>query len=445
VRREATSEYLRGALWAMPSVAVVIALIAGSGLSFVEVAPGSWRDRFLFQGTADDARTLLIAIASTMATVIALVLGLTVVALQLASTQFSPRLLRNFLRDRVNQFVLSIFVATFTYSSAGLYTVGVKAGERTDEYPRLAVTVALILLFVSLLMLVFFVHHLTHSIQIDEVMRRVERTTLQVIDRDLPTIGVTTESRPVPPDWAVDIPAYRSGYVQTIHPEALVAAATAAGVTASVTRMVGEHVVAGSALVHVWQDSPGPPPALDRLASAARDAIRIGFERTAEQDVAFGVRQLADIGVKALSPAINDPYTSIQAIEHLSVVMAALARRELGSQLLRDQAGVLRVVVPGRDLEYYLDLACGQVRRYGKAEPRVVRAQLRTLHSTGQFCTDDTGRRLVVAQVKLLMADAQRAIIQPADFVVVREHADRVLDELDAQASPRRKDSTTAW
>jgi uncharacterized membrane protein len=94
---------------------------------------------------------------------------------------------------------------------------------------------------------------------------------------------------------------------------------------------------------------------------------------------------------------------------------------------------VLRVVVPGRDLEYYLDLACGQVRRYGKAEPRVVRAQLRTLHSTGQFCRDDNGRRLVVDQVKLVMTDAENAIVQPADLVVVREHADRVLRDLTAR------------
>jgi uncharacterized membrane protein len=430
VRRDAASEYLRGALWAMPTVAVVAALVAGSGLSFVEVDPESWADRFVFQGTADDARTLLIAIASTMATVIALVLGLTVVALQLASTQFSPRLLRNFLRDRVNQVVLSVFVATFTYSSAGLFTVGVKAGQRTDEYPRLAVTVALLLLFVSLLMLVFFVHHLTHSIQIDEVMRSVEERTLQVVAHDLPTTGLSTEPRPEPPGWVVDVAAYRSGYVQTIHPEGLLEAATYSGAIASVTRMVGEHVIAGAPLVQVWQEPVGPPPDLDRLTAAARDAIRVGFERTAGQDVAFGIRQLADIAVKALSPAINDPYTSIQAIEHLSVVLASLAGRQLGNQLLRDQTGALRVVVPGRDLEYYLDLACGQVRRYGKSEPRVVRALLRILNSTGQFCADDAARRLVVQQVKLVLDDAERAITQPADLVAVREHGGRVLREL---------------
>ncbi|TCO42206.1 putative membrane protein [Kribbella antiqua] len=444
MQREAASEYLRGALWALPTVAVVIALAAGSGLSYVEVDPGSWADSFLFQGTADDARTLLIAIASTMATVIALVLGLTVVALQLASTQFSPRLLRAFLRDRVNQVVLSIFVATFVYSTAGLYTVGVEAGQRVDEYPRLAVTVALVLLFLSLLVLVFFIHHLTHSIQIDEVMRTVERRTLRVIARDLPTTGLSNEPRPLPPGWVVDVAAHRSGYLQTIHPVALVEAAAYSGATALVTRMVGEHVIVGSPLVQVWQEPVGPPPDLDRLTAAARDAIRIGFERTAEQDVAFGVRQLADIAVKALSPAINDPYTAIQAIEHLSVILASLAGRPLGDQFLRDEAGVLRVVVPGRNFEYYLDLACGQVRRYGRSEPRVVRALLRILHSTGQFCTDDDGRRLVIDQVKLLLADSQRAIVQPADFVVVREHGDRVLSDLVGQTSPRRKDSTTA-
>lgn len=430
MRREAAWEYLRGALWALPSLAVVLALVAGSGLSSVQLEPGSSLNQFLFQGTADDARTLLIAIASTMATVIALVLGLTIVALQLASTQFSPRLLRNFLRDRINQVVLSVFVATFTYSTAGLYTVGLAAGRRTDEYPRLAVTIALVLLFLSLLMLVFFVHHLAHSIQIDEVMRGVEHRTLQVIDRDLPSVRLSAEAPPEPPKWASALPAPRSGYVQTIHPEALLGAACELNVVVAVTRMVGEHVIEGSPLVQVWRASPMEPADLETFRSAARNAVRIGFERTAEQDVAFGIRQLADIAVKALSPAINDPYTAIQAIEHLSVILASLAGRRLGNQLLLDPDGVLRVVVPARDLAYYLDLACGQARRFGRAEPRVDRALLRILHSTGQFCRDDVGRSVVAQHVRLVLADAERSIEQPADFVPVREHAERVLREI---------------
>ena len=428
MRRDAVWEYLRGALWVLPTIAVMVALGAGLALSQVEVSSTS---RFVFQGTPDDARTLLIAIASTLATVIALVLGLTVVALQLASTQFSPRLLRNFLRDRINQVVLSIFVATFTYSTAGLFTVGVQAGRRVQDYPRLAVSFALVLLFLSLLMLVFFVHHLAHSIQIDEVMRSVERSTLRVIEHDLPVNGIIPDPAPTPPAWAVPVSAYGSGYVQAVHPEVLLPLSADRDSMAAVAIMVGEYVVEGAPLLWLWKASP-EMPAPDRAPFRARlpEAVRVGFERTAEQDVAFGVRQLADIAVKALSPAINDPYTAIQSLEHLGVLLASLVRRPLGSQCLYDHSGALRVVIPGRDLAYYLDLATGQIRRYGCAEPRVDRALLRVLATTGRFCEDPGDRRLVADQVELVIADAERAIVQPADLAPVRAHADLVLHEL---------------
>ena len=139
IRRDAWREYSRGSLWLLPMVSVVLALLLGTVLSRVPVPPGS---PLAFQGTADDARALLIGITATMVTVIALLLGLAVVALQLSSTQFSPRLLRNYLRDRPNQIVLSVFVGTFAYSTGGLFEVGVSGGERSDEFPRFAVTVA---------------------------------------------------------------------------------------------------------------------------------------------------------------------------------------------------------------------------------------------------------------------------------------------------------------
>ena len=428
VRREAVWEYLRGALWVLPTIAVVVALVVGYVLSQVEVSSTRW---FVFQGTPDDARTLLIAISSTLATVIALVLGLTVVALQLASTQFSPRLLRNFLRDRVNQVVLSAFVATFTYSTAGLFTVGVEAGQRVGNYPRLAVSFALVMLFVTLLMLVFFVHHLAHSIQIDEVMRSVERSTLRVIGHDLAWEGVTAEPTPSLPPWAVAVPSYRSGWVQTMHPEVLRPLAQAQDLVATVSTMVGEYVVEGAPLL--WLCPPSPDarsPDSSTFRAALPVAVRVGFERTAEQDVAFGVRQLVDIAVKALSPAINDPYTAIQSLEHVGVLLAALVGRPLGNQRLNDDAGVLRVVAPGRDLDYYLDLATGQIRRYGCSEPRVDRALLRVLATTGGFCDNPDDRALIAAQVQLVVEDAERTIAQAADLAPVRAHADLVLRQL---------------
>ena len=431
MRREATVEYLRSALWALPTAAVVLALVAGAGLSLVPIDQDSPFNRLVFQGTADDARTLLVSIASTMVTVIALVLGLTVVALQLASTQFSPRLLRNFLRDRVNQVVLSVFVATFTYSTAGLYTVGISAGQRTSQYPRLAVTGALLLLFASLLMLVFFVHHLVHSIQIDEIMAAVERSTLHVVEHDLPTLAVTSNPCPSPPIWAVAVVADRSGYVQTLHPGRLLPEAVRRDVVVGLTAMLGNHVVRGTPLAWVWRASPEQAPvAVAELRGPVHQAVRVGRERTMEQDVAFGVRQLADIASKALSPAVNDPYTAVQSIQHLSVVLATLAGRRLGNQLIRDRLGAVRVAVPHRDFGYFLDLAFGQVRRYGCSEPRVVSALLRALSSIGGFCPDDAARALVAEQVRLVLADAESTIRQAADLTPVREQAGRVLRDV---------------
>ena len=421
MRRTGTSDYLRGALWVLPLGAVVVALAIGGLLSNVNAPSGSRFDRLLFQGTGDDARTLLIGISGTMMTVIALVLGLTLLALQLSSTQYSPRLLRYFLRDRVNQVVLSVFVATFVYSTAGLYTVGVNGGQRTDDYPRLAVTFAIVLLFASLIVLVYFVHHISHSIQVDEVMVGVERTTLRVIERDLPAEGLG-EDLPGPPAWAHPVAAYASGYVQTIRPERLLAGALEHDLVCVLAATVGEHLVAGQPLAWVWRGS-ADQPVPDAAGSFVRDAVRMGYERTNEQDVAFGIRQLADIAAKALSPAVNDPYTAMQATEHLGVILAALAACPLGGQLLRDADGRVRAAVPGRDFATYLELATGQIRRYGSAEPRVVTTLLRMLDTLGPFCRDDERRSAVSAVVSLVAEAAARDIVQPADRTPIADQA----------------------
>src|SRR3954451_23055548 len=213
--RDALREYVTGSLWVLPGISAVLAVAAGFVLSRIPVGPGS---PLAFRGTADDARTLLSDVTSTVVTVIALVLGLTVVALQLSSTQFSPRLLRSFLRDRPTQVVLSTFVATFAYSAGGLYTVGLYAGERTEEFPRLAVSGSLLLLFASLAMVVYFADPLAHSIQIDAIGKSVELETLAAVNDRL---GRTEGLDSTPPDWAAPLLAPVSGYVQSAYPELL--------------------------------------------------------------------------------------------------------------------------------------------------------------------------------------------------------------------------------
>jgi uncharacterized membrane protein len=343
------------------------------------------------------------------------------VALQLSSTQFSPRLLRNFLRDRATQRVLGVYLATFAYSSAGLYTVGVAAGARVQEFPRLAVTGAIVLLFATLGMVVYFADHLAHSLQIDRITQLVESATLEVIRR---SPGTVEADRPTPPPWAVPIPAGRSGYVETAHPDALLPLASRQGVTVLVVPWVGQHVVEGTPLGWAWAPTAADPlPDASAFGVPIRRAVRIGFERTLEQDCGFGMRQLVDIACKALSPAINDPYTAVQAIEHLSVVCCALAARPLGDHVAGDPSSGVAVIVTGRRFDEYLETVCGLLRRYGAQEPTVLVAVLHLLGTCVGFTGGDPRRLAALRrEADLVLTAADRSIDAP-DLEQVRRAA----------------------
>lgn len=425
VTSESVREYVNGSLWVLPGAAAISALALGLAVSRIELAPESPWAPLAFEGTAEDARSLLITITSTVVTVMAVVLGLTVVALQLASTQFSPRLLRNFLRDRLTQLVLSAFMGTFVYSIAGLYTVGVSEGTRVEEYPRLAVTGAMVLLGLSLAMVVLFADHLAHSIQVDAVTGAVQRNVLRAIEH----LPGRFEGEPIqPPPWAVPLLSRHSGYIQSAHPRQLVSPAVRADVCIALTQRVGQHVVAGYPLALAWRPTPeDSPPDVRPLERAVNDATQIGFERTLRQDAAFGMRQLVDVACKTLSSAINDPYTTVQSIDHLSVVFAALAGRPLGDELATDENGTVRAIVPGRRFADYLPGMCGLVRRYGSAEPSVVVAMLNLLEKCASAIGNDAVRMAAIEkEVALIVDDARHRIVQPDDFRPVQAAADAV-------------------
>jgi uncharacterized membrane protein len=427
LRRRVLWDYLGGALWVLPTLSVVVFLAAGALLSRVEVDGDSLLSRLAFQGTAEDARSLLIVVSSTMITVTGLVFALTIVALQIASGQYSPRLLRNFMRDRGTQLVLSIFVGAFAYSTAGLYTVGVQGSGQAAFVPRLAVSGSLALALASVGVLIYFIHHLAHSIQIDTIMSHVEREALTVIDTvypHQPGYREPEELAPEPPVAAVGVPSPRSGYLQAVHPEPLVTAAVRDDLVVVLTRQVGEHIVAGTPIAWAWRRSATrPPPTADALAAAVADAVQIGFERTMVQDVGFGIRRLVDIANKALSPAINDPYTGVQAVHHLSVLLCSLARLRLGDWTVHDDQGELRVAVPRPTFADYLRLGTAQIRRFGAGEPAVTRALIGLLRDAGTSSATEDRRHACLRNIRLVLADARRATAQPADAEAVAAEA----------------------
>lgn len=429
-RKGAWREYERGALWVLPAASTVVALVLGALLSKVQVGTSAPLHRVLFQGTEDDARTLLIGIVGAVITIIALVLGLTLVALQVSSTQYSPRVLRNFLRDRPNQVFMSVIVATFAYSAGGLYTVvAAPPGRGTAPYPQLAVTVAIVLLFASLGSLIFFLDHLAHSIQIDRLMADIERAALHVINTEPPGLGPGSGPghAPAPPVWAVAIHARRDGYVRTVQPGPLLAAAEQLQVTVQTVPSAGDHVVAGRPIAYAWRVSlEQPPPDPADLAGAVRNAIGIGYERTQQHDARFGMRQLADIALRALSPAVNDPYTAIQAIHRLTVLLCALAPRPLGDYQIEGKNGA-RVIIRAPAFADYAELACSLIRRYGASEPTVATALLVLLQDAQALTSDPDRVQVLAREARLVLSDAEQSTGQPADLVPVRDQAGPLL------------------
>jgi uncharacterized membrane protein len=429
-------EYLSGALWVLPSAAALAALVVGFAMSQVTVSPGSMLDRLAFQGTADDARALLITVSSTVVTVIALVLGLTVVALQLSSTQFSPRLLRNFLRDRGTQVVLSVFMATFVYSAAGLFTVGLQAGERTEHFPRLAVSGSILLLFASLGMVVYFADHLAHSIQIDAINRLIERNTRRTISQE--DWAPIEEAPPRAPGWAVPLYGRHSGYIQTVHPQLLLPLADEAGVTIGLRHRIGQHVVSGTVLGWVWTASPDDPrPSAEAFEAAVVSHVRIGFERTIEQDIGFGIRQQTDIACKALSPAVNDPYTAVQALDHLSVVYCDLAVRPLGTKVLIGPAGKGRVTVPGGTFDDYVRFVTAAFGRYGSSDVIVMLALLRLFQNCVEVLPAGSDRLGVLDRAATIaLADAEHSISRPTDLERIRGAVTSLRSMISSRSEP---------
>lgn len=436
LRLSALAEKLRGSLWVLPALATTAALILGTVLANVGVDSTSRVGRLLYSGDADGARVLLSTVAGSMITLTGTVFSLTVVALQIASGQFSPRLLRNFLRDRGNQVTLAVFVATFAYALAVLRTI---RGVETAVVPSLAITVGMVLVLASIGMLVYFLHHLTESIRLEDVIRETRRSAIRVVDNVYPdrVDGEEAPALPEPPDDALEIAVPRSGYLQAIDADSLLETACTAGAVVRTRHTIGTPLTEGTVLAWAW---PHPGGSLkcdtEQLADDVRGAVGIGFERTQRQDVALGLRQLADIAVKALSPGVNDPTTAVDVLGQIGAVLARLIVRRLGDRLCYED-GELRVAIPRPDYAGYLDLALGQIRRYGASEPVVGETLLRLLLDLGRLARTPEAHEAVLRQARLVLADAEREVAQRADLEPLHELAGRIEEsEVGAALSP---------
>lgn len=431
-------EWLAQALWVLPALATVGALALSAVLSRIDWRiPGGPMGGLLTTGFPEGAQRVVQVVAGSAMATAGVVFSLTVVALQIAASQYSPRLPQQFLRDRGTQAVMALFVGTFTYSVAILRIIQTQQGM--IGVPNLAVTVTFLLGLSMLGAVIYFIHHIIHSIRVEHIMRTLQDATLESIfrnherrERADPTVDL-----PEIPDRAVPIVSPDSGILQRFDASALMHEAEQRDIVVRFVRLLGHQVVAGTPLAWAWSTDPDcKPPDAEALQPHVREVVQLGVERTLQADIAFGVAQLVDIALRASSPAVNDPQTAVSAVEHLAIICVELSQRRLGPRVFYDDTGHLRVAVPARSFHDYLALATAALRRDAGDNPAVIIALLRLLADVSRAAVEEGERDAVLEQLHLVVNAAERRVDEKADYDSIEQVATEVRLALDG-APPR--------
>lgn len=369
---------IRQSLWFVPAVWVIASGVAALVMVALDAAVPDMSRRvpLVFGGGPEGARGLLSAIASSMITVVGVVFSITIVALQLASSQYSPRVLRNFMRDRPSQITLGSFIGTFVYSLLVLRTVRAESDERQEFVPVLAVTGAIVLTVVAVAMLVYFIHHIATRMQVSSIAAAVARETLDEVARQAAASrerNVPHRRGDVPDGPGAIVPAGKSGYLQYVEHDDLLELAEREDAVVRITAASGEWVQQDAPLFEVWGERS------DGLDGELRRLVSLGDQRVVFQDIDFGVQQLVDIAVKALSPGVNDPTTARNALHRIGEIVVAAGRADLTPVDHHDGSGRLRLRAPRADFEQLMRTAFEEIHHFGGDIPTILRSLSETV------------------------------------------------------------------
>ena len=379
------SESVQTRLWPLPVTAVILAVALGVVLPRVDLlvdgALPSGVDSAVFNGGAETARSVLSSIAGSLITATSLTFSLTVIALQLASSQASPRVLRLFARDPQVHWTLAAFLGTFAYSLTVLRSVRSETGDIPEFVPRISVTVAFALTLVSVLMLVFFLAHLAAQLRVETMLKEIHAETDHTID----LVGDRNADAPAythpipPPGDAQPVTATSSGFITGEDLNSLVQSAASHGIVIHQSKRVGDNVLTGTPIAFFSSREGRADEIDDSIHDAVRSAYAIGYERTASQDVDFGVQQIQDIALRALSPGVNDPTTAVHALGHLGAITSRMLAMAKLPAAVRGPEGQLCVVTKGRTTRELIDASLTPIRHYGAEHPAVVRRLLQVV------------------------------------------------------------------
>jgi len=427
-------QQIRSSFWFIPAAivlgavvlaTVLIAVDATVDLNFVERWP------LFFGAGAAGARGLLATVAGSMVTVAGVVFSITLVALSLTSSQYTSRVIRIFMRDRLNQVVLGVFVGIFAYCLVVLRAI--RGDDEGGFVPSLAVVAGLILAFVGIAFLVHFIHHIALSIQASSIIAVTARETIAAVDHLFPKeLGEDGDEEADGSRWMSlanqpwsDVPARKTGYIEIVDAGALLDVARERGTILRMERGIGEFVIEGAPLASVVD-----PGGLDDETTAEINAAYvISRQRMVETDAGFGIRQIVDIAMKALSPGINDTTTAVMCVDYLAAILVRLAARRIAVSPRLDR-GKLRVIARGPSFESLVAEAFDQIRQNAAGNVAIMSRMLGALQTIASLTASPSRRRVLREHVQWIAELAERTIESPHDRARVESRLARVREAL---------------
>ena len=417
----------RSTLWFLPACATVFAVVLSSLVLWLDdrlnlteqVVDSPW----MFGAGVDGARGVLGAIAGSLITVIATVFSITIVALQLASSQFTPRVLRQFTGDRVNQVVLAAYIGTFTYSLLVLRAVrsstdigratAAAAGdvEASQAFvPVIGVTVAILLALLCIGLLILFVHHMAQQMQVSYILSRAASDALNLVDsyfRDDIDVTPHLTRRDYAQGEGRDVHSTSAGYLQHYDHVYLLNTAKNHDLTIRMLVPMGAYINTGQPIARIWS-STGDSEQLETAGEYVRGAFVTGPERTMTADLPLGIRQIVDIGIKAMSPAINDPTTATQALDRISEVLIRAGELKSPDRILHvdDRPAVF---LPRMGFQDMTNVAFTQIRYYAKQDVVVMLHLTRTIEVVASL-VGEHHHDILIRHLELVKAAGQQGL-----------------------------------
>jgi uncharacterized membrane protein len=410
---------LRTSFFYVPSLIVMVSSLLAVALIEVDsIGSEHWLARWprLFGGGAAGARLMLSTIAGSMMTVVGITFSMTLMTLMLASSQYTPRILRNFMRDTVTQVVIGMFAGIFTYCLIVLRTI--RSGDEGDFVPSLAVLVGILLAMCGVVALILFIHHIASLIQASNIISSVAEETMLTIDFLFPE---KPGQGPIDDDgnqalfplselnWHA-VPAQRNGYIQGVDDAALLSFAREHKTIVRMEHGVGAYVVHGVALASLALERPPER----ELIAALQAAYSISRNRSLPQDTAFGIRQIVDMSLRALSPGINDTTTAVMCVDYLTAILARLAPRNIPASH-RYEEGELRVIAIRQTFASLVAESFDQIRGSAIGNVGIMLRMLGALQTIGSLTASPSRRRTLLEQVECIAELAERTIESPHD------------------------------